>query len=65
MYLNKLNLIPSNPVSKLHTECSCLPTWKFCDHFIPKETKRTQEAEELTLHSLEELLQATDLASQF
>lgn len=42
-----LSWISKNPVSKLHAACSCLPTWLVCDHFIPKDTKRTQEAEEL------------------
>lgn len=40
--------ISKNPVSKLHTACSCLPTWPVCDRFIPKDTIRTQEAEGMT-----------------
>lgn len=48
-YLNRLNLnIQKNPESELHAACSCLPTWLLCDHLKPKDTKRTQEADDLT-----------------
>lgn len=37
-----LTWISKNPVSKLHTACSCLPSWLVCDHFITKDAKRTR-----------------------
>lgn len=44
-FWSNLTWISKNPVSKLHKACSCLPNWLVCDHFIPKNTKRIQEAE--------------------